>query len=301
MVGDTTTIAAPAAPDPAAALEAQARQQQISQFTPSGNLQFGTVGAGGEFVQDVAGTPFDVNLPRALQVGETDFQRQLREGTEEIALGFLPQFSGQLDPFTISAQSIQEGLTPQITDLERQGEQLEQATFQRGQALLAPQFEEDRERLEQRLVDQGLPRGGEAFTRELNRLQQGQQEQLSALALDAVAAGRQEQSRLQGLASGLRAQEFGEQTGLSALERQIRAQQFGEVGSIGGFATPFTQISAPTVDAAGIINQGFQNQLSSAEQANLARSQQTSALGSFLGGAGTLAGAASGFKFPSFG
>lgn len=293
-MGSSTTIAAPTAPDPSATIEAQARQQQIAQFTPTGNLQFGTVGAGGEFVGDVAGTPFDVNLPRALQVSETDFQRQLREGSEELALGFLPQFSGELDPFTISAQSIQEGLTPLITDLEGQGKLLEQATFERGQALLAPQFEEDRERLEQRLVDQGLPRGGEAFTRELNRLQQGQGEQLTKLSLDAVAAGRQEQSRIQGLASGLRAQQFGEGTGLSSLERQIRAQQFGEVGSIGGFATPFTQISAPTVDAAGIINQGFQNQLGSVNAANQARAQQTSAFGSLLGGAGTLAGAAFG-------
>ena len=291
MGGSTTTIAAPVAPDPAAAIEAQARQQQIAQFTPTGNLQFGTVGAGGEFIGDVAGTPFDVNLPRALQVSETPFQEELRLGAEELALGFLPQFSGQLDPFTISAQSIQEGLTPLITDLEGQGKLLEQATFERGAALLEPVFAEDLERLEQKLVDQGLPRGGEAFTRELNRLQQGQQEQLQALALDAVAIGRQEQSRIQGLASGLRAQEFQEQTGLSSLERQIRAQQFGEVGSIGGFATPFTQISAPGIDPAGIINQGFQNQLASTTAQNKANAAQTDAFGSLLSGAGTLAGA----------
>lgn len=296
MGGSTTTIAAPAAPDPAATISAEARQKQITQFTPTGNLRFGTLGAGGGFVADRPGVEFDVNLPRALQVEETPFQRELRGGAEELALGFLPQFSGQLDPFSISAQSIQEGLTPQITDLEGQGEKLEKATFERGRALLEPRFEEERERLEQRLVDQGLPRGGEAFTRELNRLQEGQGEQLTRLSLDAVSAGRQEQSRLQALASGLRAQQFGEQTGLSALERQIRAQQFGEVGSIGGFATPFTQISAPTVDVAGITNQGFQNQLASVQAQNEARSQQTSAFGSLLSGAGSLAGAAAVFS-----
>jgi len=301
VVGSTQIAAPPAAPDPAETIAAQARQQQITQFTPTGNLRFGTLGEGGGFDPDRPGQPFDVNAPRALQVEETDFQRQLRGGAEELALGFLPQFSGQLDPFSISAQSIQEGLTPQITDLEAQGEQLEQATFERGKALLEPRFEQERERLEQRLVDQGLPRGGEAFRTALGDLTEGQGEQLTRLSLDAVSAGRQEQSRLQALASGLRAQQFGEQTGLSALERQIRAQQFGEVGSIGGFATPFTQISAPGVDAAGIINQGFQNQLSSVEAQNKARSQQTSAFGSVLGGAGTLLGAASGFQFPGRG
>ncbi len=272
MGGTTKIQAAPAAPDPAKTIAAQARQQQITQFTPGGTQRFGTVGAGGEFVADRPGTPFDVNLPRALQVEETPFQQELRGGVENLALGFLPQVSGQLDPFSISAQSIQEGLTPQITDLERQGEQLEQATFERGRALLEPRFEEERERLEQRLVDQGLPRGGEAFTRELNRLQEGQGEQLTRLSLDAVSAGRQEQSRLQALASGL------------------RAQQFGEVGSIGGFATPFTQISAPTVDVAGITNQGFQNQLASVQQQNQARAERTSSFGSLLSGAGTIAG-----------
>ena len=296
MGGSTKIQAAPAPPDPAKTIEAQARQTQITQFTPTGTQRFGTVGAGGEFIADRPDTPFDVNLPRALQVEETPFQKELRGGAEELALGFLPQFSGQLDPFSISAQSIQEGLTPQITDLEGQGEKLEQATFERGKALLEPRFEEERERLEQRLVDQGLPRGGEAFTRELNRLQEGQGEQLTRLSLDAVSAGRQEQSRLQALASGLRGQQFQEQTGLSALERQIRAQQFGEVGSIGGFATPFTQISAPGVDVAGITNQGFQNQLAQTQQANQARSERTSAFGSVLQGAGSLAGAAAIFS-----
>lgn len=283
------TPTAPTAPDPVKTIEAQTRAQQVAQFTPTGNVVFGSVGPGGQFIQD-SDAPFDITAPRALEVQETPFQRELRTGVEDLALGFLPQVGGQLDPFTISAQSIQEGLTPLITDLEGQGELLERATFERGQALLAPQFEEDRGRLEQRLVDQGLPRGGEAFNRELNRLQQGQQEQLSALALDAVAAGRQEQSRIQGLASGLRAQQFGEQTGLSALERQIRAQQFGEVGSVGGFATPFTQISAPTVDAAGIINQGFQNQLATNQLQRQAAQEKQQFFGDLLS-TGATAGA----------
>ena len=301
MGRSTKIIQAPTAPDPVETIAAQARQQQITQFTPSGTQRFGTVGAGGEFIADRPGIPFDVNLPRALQIEETPFQEKLRGGVEELALGFLPQVSQQLDPFSISAQSIQEGLTPQITDLEAQGEKLEQATFERGRALLEPRFEEQRERLEQRLVDQGLPRGGEAFTKELNRLQEGQGEQLTRLSLDAVSAGRQEQSRLQALSAALRSQQFQEQTGLSVLERQIRAQQFGEVGSIGGFAQPFTQISAPGIDVAGITSQSFQNRLASVEQANQARAAQTSGFGSFLSGAGALLGAASGFELPSFG
>ena len=311
-MGGTTKIAAPpAAPDPAETIAAQTRATQLSQFTPTGNLRFGTLTAGGGFAPDDPNVPIDIDRPRALKVEETAFQEQLRGGAENLALGFLPQFSGQLDPFTISAGDIQQqvgdapltgaqdiaaGLTPLVTDLAGQGEQLEQATFERGKALLEPRFEEERGRLEQRLVDQGLPRGGEAFTRELNRLQQGQGEQLTKLSLDSVAAGRQEQSRIQALASGLRSQQFNEGTGLSALERQIRAQQFGEVGSIGGFATPFTQISAPGVDAAGIINQGFQNQLGSAQLQQQARAQRAGGFGDIAAAGLGAAGAAGGFK-----
>ena len=325
-MGGTTKIAAPpAAPDPAETIAAQTRATQVSQFTPTGNLRFGTVGEGGQFQADDPNIPIDINVPRALQVQETAFQDQLRGGAEDLALGFLPQFSGQLDPFTISAGDIQQqvgdapltgaqdiaaGLTPLVTDLAGQGEQLEQATFERGKALLEPRFEEERGRLEQRLVDQGLPRGGEAFTRELNRLQQGQGEQLTKLSLDAVSAGRQEQSRLQALSQNLRGQQFQEgvglagltsqqraqaiqeQTGLSALERQIRAQQFGEVGSIGGFATPFTQISAPGVDAAGIINQGFQNQLASKQFQQDARATRSGFFGDIITAGASAGGAA---------
>lgn len=294
------TPVAPTPPDPAKTIEAQTRATQLSQFTPSGNLLFGSLAPGGGFAQDIPGQPFDVDLPRALQVQETPFQEELRGGVENLALGFLPQVSGQLDPFSISAQGIQEGLTPLVTDLQAQGEQLEQATFERGRALLEPRFEEQRERLEQRLVDQGLPRGGEAFTRELNRLQEGQGEQLTRLSLDAVAAGRQEQSRIQALGSQLRAQQFQEGTGLSALERQIRAQQFGEVGSIGGFATPFTQISAPGVNAAGIINQGFQNQLGVFNTQQQAAAAQQAGLGSTLSGIGSIAAAAAPQGFAAF-
>ena len=273
----------PPAPDPTKTIETQTRAQQLSQFGPDGTLRFGTVGPGGEFVADQPGQPIDIDLPRALKVFESAFQQQLRGGVEDLALGFLPQVSGQLDPFSISAESIQGQLSPLDTDLGRQAERLEKATFERGKALLEPRFEEQRSKLEQRLVDQGLPRGSEAFNRELNRLEEGQGEQLQRLSLDSIAAGRQEQSRLQQLSQALRAQQFQEQTGLSALERQIRAQQFGEVGAIGGFSTPFTQISAPGVNAAGIINQGFQNQVAGFNLANQRHQQQQQQFGDILG------------------
>ena len=86
----------------------------------------------------------------------------------------------------------------------------ERATFDRAMARLRPDMERQRHALENRLVQQGLQRGSEAFTNEMGRLQRQQADQSENVALSAVGAGRQEHSRLTGLQAGLRGQEFGE-------------------------------------------------------------------------------------------
>ena len=56
----------------------------------------------------------------------------------------------------------------------------------------------------QRLQNQGLPVGSEAYNQELNRFDRSRGDQLENLALSSVGAGRQEQGRLfgQDLSSG---------------------------------------------------------------------------------------------------
>lgn len=73
---------------------------------------------------------------------------------------------------------------------------VERATFNRARNLLQPGFEQERARLENDLVQRGLPRSGEAFTQESDRLARQQGSALENLALSSVRAGREEQSRI---------------------------------------------------------------------------------------------------------
>ena len=104
-----------------------------------------------------------------------------------------------------------------------QGNSLEAATFQRGLNRIDPYMQEQRSAMAQRLQNQGLPVGSEAYNQELNRFDRSRGDQLENLALSSVGAGRQEQGRLfgQDLASrrfsaGEQSRRFGE--GLAATQ-----------------------------------------------------------------------------------
>ena len=83
-------------------------------------------------------------------------------------------------------------------DFAGQGDSLEQATFQRGLNRIDPYMQEQRSAMAQRLQNQGLPVGSEAYDQELNRFDRSRSDQLENLALSSVGAGRAEQGRLFG-------------------------------------------------------------------------------------------------------
>lgn len=270
----------PAAPDPAATAQAQAEANRITQFTPSGNLLFGTVGAGGEFVPDYTGEQ------KALQVQETPFQEQLRTMGESEILNLASQLQNtMLQPVRTAGQIEQSGLPALQGDFGGEAQRLEDATYNSAVQRLQPQFDRQRNQLEQRLADQGLPLSSDAYQEEMNRLEESQNEQLSRLALDSVAQGRAEQDRLARLSAALRGQGLNEQLALSSIEQSARQQGFGELGALLGFNTPFVQQSYQPIDVAGITNAGYQNQLGALGAQQAASQQQASN----LLGAGSLA------------
>ena len=73
----------PPAPDPRDLINAQSDANRITQFTPYGNLLFGSVGDQGQFVQGAV--PEDGQAAAFTQ--ETPFQTQLRAATEGTGLG----------------------------------------------------------------------------------------------------------------------------------------------------------------------------------------------------------------------
>lgn len=268
----------PAAPDPTATIQAQKEAQQIAQFTPQGNIQYGTINAKGQFVPRRSGD--------ALQVTESPFQQQFREGSEQIALGLIPQLQGDLGDFR-TATDIQAGVNiPLSTDVAGDTQGLIDAMYQAGLRQIQPELTQSREALIQNLADRGIPLSSEAAQRELDRFDRAKSNALQDLAFNAIGAGQQEQQRQATLAAALRGQQVNEGLSFANLEQQQRAQQFGEIGALGGFAAPFQPLNAPTVDVAGIINQGYANQLNR----NNAQSQNYASNLGFVGDLASVAG-----------
>lgn len=244
-----------AAPDTGSTIDQAKQAAQLTQYTPQGNLLYGTTDANGNFVPRSSGD--------AVRVEESPFQQQFRTGSEGIALSLLSQLGGaQLGQFR-SASDIEGGVNiPLLGDFSGDIKRLEDETYSSGKRRLDPQFQQQRESLIQNLADRGIPLSSEAAQRELDRFDTAQSDAYQDLTFRSIQSGRDEQQRLATLSAALRGQQFNEGLSLANLEQQQRAQQFGEIGALGGFAAPFQPLNAPTVDVAGIINQGYANQLS---------------------------------------
>lgn len=193
------------------------------------------------------GKQFFDPVTNTLRLEESEFQTAQRGRQEQLAAELSGQLLGQDLP----------GTDPS-------------ARFEQGRELLAPSFEQDRERLEQRLVDQGLPRGSEAFNRELNRLEQSQGRQLQELAFSSVQT-----------AEAQRAARFNE---ISSLLGQ---QQVGGVG-FGQFDPQKSGLDLFGAEQA-LLNRQFQAQESSRDRSAAQRA-------AIIGAVGSTAGAAASFS-----
>ena len=125
---------------------------------------------------------------------------------------------------------------PDPRGFAQQGNELEQATYQRGLNRINPGLQQQQQALSQRLVNQGLPIGSEAYNDALNRLDQSQGDQRENLALSSIGAGRQEQGRLfgQDLASrqfgaGEAGRQFGERFGATQFNAGEAGRGFAEL------------------------------------------------------------------------
>lgn len=117
---------------------------------------------------------------------------------------------------------------PGANDFSADARRLEDATFSRAMNLLNPEFERQRQQTEQTLYDRGLPQTGEAYTTELDRLDQAQNEARLAAAQEAVRAGRDEQSRLFGQGVTARQIGYGEAAQDANMQQQARQQAIAE-------------------------------------------------------------------------
>jgi hypothetical protein len=281
MSGIFSSPKAPAAPDTAGTITAQAKANQINQLTPEGNQFYGTIDpVTGEFIANEGNT--------TLKIEQTPFQQELQQGGQGISLALLNSLqqggAGNLSGVR-TASDIEAGLPSLSQDFSGDARQAQQANYEANLAQLQPQFDRQRQQIEQRLADQGLPIGSKAYQEELDRLERSQGNQLQQLSQSSVQAGNARSNELASLLAQQQAQQFNTQSGLQNQENQARASQFGELGSLLGFANPFTQFQTTGVDAAGIINQGYANQLGAFNANQQGQQGNMAALGQ-LGGMG---------------
>ena len=292
---------APPVPDPNQLIQQDAAQNRITQFTPYGNLLFGSVGDQGQFVQSPDGA--------AAFTQETPFQSDLRSLQENLGIGLATEAGQQFNqlaaqtPFDFT-QGLPEfqfqdatNLPELPTDFEDTRRQVTKSVFDRQLGLLQPEFTRQREDLAQNLANRGIPIGSEAYNQATNRLDTQQSEQTQRLAQAADVAGGAEasrtfgmtlQARNQAIADQLRANELNNMARSAQLNERIglRGQQFNELAALLGGP----QIQQPTFFAPSAVNTLGANQLATSG-ANNSFNQAMANYGSAQGGLFDLAGA----------
>lgn len=199
-----------------AAIEDSARFNQINEVGPFGSVKFSG----------------DIGSPNRTRTVSLD-----------------PAIQGQLDARNKLASSLYDygsGLGAVNTDFSEDAGKVERATYDRITGLLNPDIERDQRRLDTRLSNLGLPIGSEAFNDEQTRFQRGVNEARTNAALDAVGAGRQEQSRLFDINQRARSQPINE---LAAI---LSGNQINTPS-----ANPLAQYQVAPPDIAGYTQNNF--------------------------------------------
>lgn len=219
--------------NPQSLIQQQAEQNRLTGFTPRGNLVFGSVNGQGGFEARNSGA--------AYQVQESPFSENYRQGYEDLAttaqqiaapriqnLPLSPIDTTQYPDRQYNIDYTNVDPVMSSSDFSADAQRVEGATFQRMKGLLDPVFDQQTRRTETQLVNQGLPMGSEAYDTEVGNLRRSQNEQYSKAALDAVTAGRAEQSRLYGQALSSRNAQLGDQLQDINLTNTGRAQGIQE-------------------------------------------------------------------------
>ena len=201
---------------------------------------------------------------------------------------------------------------PTMADYDVDRQKASQSAYDQQYALMAPDIEQSRKGLENRLIQTGNPLGSEAYNTEFDRYERNKNASLQNLSNSSVAQGYNVQNQLFNNANIARNQQIQDaQLGYNtasqlrgdqiAENQLLRNQQINELAGIlqgreaitlpvGG---QYNQNALTAPDLAGMINQNYQNQLSAYNtqyQADQARNSG--------GGSSGLFGIASAFAGP---
>lgn len=273
--------------DAQALIQQQAQQNRINQFTPQGNLIFGSVNGQGQF------NPSGGQASAYLE--ESPFQRYFRQGREDLAATAQQSAAARMQNLPLAGIDIsqyperQYGIDfskvdavptqDQYRDLTQQAQS---AVFDQGRALLDPVFQQNERRLDTKLANQGLPVGSEAYDTDFGNFRREQNQAYTNLANQSVSAGNALQSQLfnQGLAGrNAQIQDQNLNIGLNNANRaqgiqeqqSLRSTDLSELASLLGLQ-PVQQVQASNFFAPGQVDVMGPAALS--QQAAMAQYQQ---------------------------
>lgn len=189
-------------------------------------------------------------LTNTLTLGESDFTKAERLRQEALA----SQLSGSLSG-----------------DFSNSGEAIQNATFERGKAMIDPIISSQRKRLAQQLADQGIPMGSEQYNSEMNRFDDSVARQYTDLTQASIQTGEQ-----------VRQQRFNEIATLLGRSQVQTGSSFQQ------YQPNFSGLDLFGAEQAG-INRQFQQSMLSQQLRQQNRNAQYQALGS-LGSAAIEAG-----------
>lgn len=218
----------------------QEEMNRVNVFSPYGTQMFGN-----SQVDDQGNIVFVPNTgddQRAMQIIESPFQQSQRQDFENVSgnlSGKAVEYSRRLPSEAPTLSRVSSGpslgmigtgpsLQSDVSDLDSSGliglpgandfgaerSRAEGAMYDRAAGRVMPQFDRDKDALVQSLADRGIPVGSDAYNQELQFFEQNKNNALNDLALGAVGAGGDEQSRMFGLALSGRGQQFGERSRL---------------------------------------------------------------------------------------
>lgn len=171
---------------------------------------------------------------------------------------------------------IQMGLSPE--SFGQQIQQAQNAAYQAQTQYLDPQYKQQEESLTQRLADQGIEEGSDAYTRAMGDFNRQKQMAYQSAQNSAVEAGNQLQNQLfnQQLAGGqfanaAQAQQYVQQLQNAGFINEAQAQNFGQQIQAGQFANTAQQ-QAWAQGLAGQA-QNWQQALQAAQFGNAAQAQ----------------------------
>ena len=304
----------PPTPDPTALINAQADANRITQYTPQGNLRFGSVGDQGQFVE--GSVPEDGRAAAFTQ--ETPFQAQMRAAQEGTGMGLgnvaFNRVTGQTvvgqnpdgspifandpnfsNPFqtapTLAGVSQSQDIDP-TTGLPafqsniNTGQAIPQGLHTTGLNALTNDPLGFRRHIEQTLFNRQLG----LLQPEFNRQSQELQQNLADRGIPITSQGYNDATNRLQSQQGEQMQRLAQQATLAAGQesdrivnqnRDIRAQQFGERAAVGEFGLAsqgqgFSQAAANTQLANAGRQDTIANQLLSNQIANQQRSRDIS-------------------------